>query len=293
MAIYNLGSINADHFYRVPRLPRPGETVSAAAYHRGLGGKGANQSVAAARAGARVIHIGAVGRDGDWAIQALAAFGVNTEHVARLDMPTGHAIINVDDAGENAIVIFSAANMAQDKGRIRAALSEAGPNDFCILQNETNLVRYAAEIAQNKGMRVVYSASPFDAEKVREVLPHVDTLVVNEVEAGQLADALGVATTHLPVSEVVVTRGARGAAYGAAGIEIELPAFEVAPVDTTGAGDTWLGFFVAGRDAGMGVKGAMKFALAGAALQVTRPGTAEAIPDLGEVKEFLEERLKA
>ncbi len=293
MAIYNLGSINVDHFYRVARLPRPGETVSARQYHRGLGGKGANQSVAAACAGARVIHIGAVGSDGDWAVEALAARGVNTDHIARLDMPTGHAIINVDDAGENAIVIHSAANMAQDEGRIRAALAGAGPGDYCILQNETNLVRYTAEIAQNKGMHVVYSAAPFDAEKVREVLPHVDTLVVNELEAGQLADALGVATTHLPVSEVVVTRGARGAAFGATGIEIELPAFEVTPVDTTGAGDTWLGFFVAGRDAGMAVKGAMKFALAGAALQVMRPGTAEAIPDLGEVKKFLEERLNS
>jgi len=291
MAIYNLGSINADHFYRLPHLPKPGETLPAREYSRGLGGKGANQSVAAARAGARVVHIGAVGQDGDWAIARLAEFGVNTDHIARLDMPTGHAIINVDDAGENAIVIYSAANMAQDKGRIRAALMAGGEGDFCILQNETNLVAYAAEIAQNKGMRVVYSAAPFQAEKAREVLPFVDILVLNEVEAAQLADALGVTSTHLPVSEVIVTRGARGAAYGAAGTEIEVPAFDVEAVDTTGAGDTWLGFFVAGLDAGMPVKGAMKFAAAGAALQVTRPGTAEAIPDLHEVKAFLEQRL--
>lgn len=161
-----------------------------------------------------------------------------------------------------------------------------------MLQNETNLVAFTAELARELGMRVVYSAAPFDAQSVQEVLPFVDLLVVNEVEAQQLSDALGVSAENLPVAELLVTRGSKGAKYRSGGQEVCVPAFLVDPVDTTGAGDTYLGFFVAGLDVGMDIKGAMTFAAAGSAIQVTRPGTADAIPDLAEVKTFLEERLQ-
>ncbi len=291
MAVFNLGSINVDHFYKVPHLPRPGETLAATAHSVGLGGKGANQSVAAARGGATVVHIGAVGRDGVWTVDRLREFGVGVDHIAVLEMPTAHAIINVDPEGENAIVIFSAANVAQDETRIEQAFADALGDDFCVLQNETDKVAFAAERAREQGLRVVYSAAPFDADKVEEVLPFIDLLVVNEVEAQQLSNALGVSPKNLPVAEVLITRGAKGAVYRSGGQEIEVASFEVDPVDTTGAGDTYLGFFVAGLDAGMDIKGAMTFAAAAAAIQVTRPGTADAIPDLVEVKAFLEQRL--
>jgi len=291
MAIYNLGSINADYFYQVPHLPKPGETLAATDYAFGLGGKGANQSIAAACGGAKVVHIGAIGPDGGWAVEKLAGYGIDVSHIAALDIPTGHAIINVDEEGENAIVIYSSANIAQSEDSLREALNGANEGDVCLLQNETNLVVFAAELAQEKNMRVVYSAAPFDAAHAQEVLPCTNLLVVNEVEAKQLSDALGVSPTHLPVPEVLITRGSSGAVYRSGGQEIEVPAFKVDPVDTTGAGDTYLGFFVAGLDAGMDVKGAMTFASAGSALQVTKPGTADAIPGLGEVKAFLEERL--
>ena len=140
-------------------------------------------------------------------------------------------------------------------------------------------------------MRVVYSAAPFDAIKVQQALPFIDLLVVNEVEARQLSDALGVSPENLPVAELLITRGADGANYRSGSQNISVTAFEVQPVDTTGAGDTYLGFFVAGLDVGMDIKGAMTFAAAGSAIQVTRHGTADAIPDLDEVKAFLEERL--
>lgn len=291
MAIWNLGSINIDHFYRVPRIPVPGETLAATTYATGLGGKGANQSIAAARGGAQVMHIGAVGPDGDRAIAALAEVGIDTGQIAVLDMPTGHAIINVDDAGENAIVIFSSANVALTQEQVRAALAKASQGDVCLLQNETNLAAYAAEIARDKGMRVIYSAAPFDADHAAEMLPFVDLLVLNEVEAAQLSEALGVSPARLPVAEVLITRGARGAIYRSGGDEVSVPAFAVEPVDTTGAGDCYLGFFAAGQSAGMDVKGAMTFAAAAAAIQVTREGTADAMPDLHEVKAFLEVRL--
>ncbi|NOX39577.1 MAG: ribokinase [Alphaproteobacteria bacterium] len=291
MAIFNLGSINADYFYGLDHLPAAGETLAADDFIVGLGGKGANQSIAAVFGGAKVIHMGAIGTDGIWARDRLGEIGVDVEHVAVLEMPTGHAIINVDREGENSIVIFSSANVAQDEERIRAALDLARKDDVCILQNETNLVRFTAELAHQKGMRVIYSAAPFDADHAAGVLPFVDLLVVNEVEAAQLSQALGVGADKLPVPEVLITKGGDGAEYRAGATEISVAAFEVQPVDTTGAGDTYLGFFVAGIDAGIDIKGAMTFAAAAAAIQVTRQGTAEAIPKLDEVEEFLEQRL--
>lgn len=291
MAIFNFGSINVDHFYTLPNLPKPGETLAATDYSAGLGGKGANQSIAAQKGGAKVHHIGAVGQDGVWALSMLRASGVDVENVQILDMATGHAIISIEESGENSIVIFSSANVAQRESNVIAGLKSGTPKDYCLLQNETNLVQFAAETAHANGMRVVYSAAPFDAEKVQGVLPFVDILALNEVEAAQLADALGVTADHLPVAGVLITKGADGAVYRDSHHKIEVPAFSVDPVDTTGAGDTYLGFFVAGLDAGMDFKGAMTFAAAGAALQVTRPGTAEAIPNLTEVKAFLETEL--
>ncbi len=290
MTIFNLGSINADQFYGVPRLPGPGETVAATARRTGLGGKGANQSVAAARAGARVAHIGAVGMDGGWAVERLRAYGVDVRHVVVTDQPTGHAIINVDGAGENAIVIFPGANRAQDRARIDAALAEARPGDILLLQNETSCVRDTARLARAKGCRVIYSAAPFDAAAVREVADHIDILVLNAVEAAQLAAALGVAGDALPVREVLVTHGADGAVWrGDAGI-VEVPGIAVTAVDTTGAGDTYLGYFAAGLDADLPVEEAMRLAAGAAALKVTRPGTADAIPARDEVEAFLADR---
>jgi ribokinase len=290
MTIYNLGSINIDHFYRVLHLPEPGETLAASAYSTGLGGKGANQSVAASRAGAEVHHIGAIGFDGQWIIEKLQDFGIRTVHIAALDTPTAHAIINVDQAGENAIVIFSSANVMQDKVRIRGALANASKGDFCILQNETNLVRFTAELAKTRALRVVYSAAPFSAVAVEAVLPFIDMLVVNEVEAQQLSSELGLSVETLPDTEVLITRGAKGASFYAGGTTTEMSAYKVDPVDTTGAGDTYLGFFVAALDQGKSAREALRFAAAGAAIQVTRPGTADAIPDRTEVLEFLKLR---
>jgi len=291
MAIYNLGSINADHFYQLPHLPRPGETLAASAHQIGLGGKGANQSIAAARAGACVHHIGAVGGDGQWAIDKLAESGVGTDHIATLDGPTAHAIINVDGSGENAIVIYSAANVRQDSDRISAALSGAQQGDFCLLQNETNLVVETAEMARANGLRVVYSAAPFESKAVAAVLRHVDMLVLNEVEAQQLSKAMATTPEKLPVRAVLITKGAQGAVYRDADAVIQIKAFQVTPLDTTGAGDTFLGFFIAALDSGQRAADALQFAAAGSAIQVTRRGTSDAIPDRAEILDFLGERV--
>ncbi|MGV6810831.1 MAG: ribokinase [Brevirhabdus sp.] len=287
MTIYNLGSINADHFYRVPHVPAPGETIAATSRSTGLGGKGANQSVAAARMGSRVVHIGAVGPDGDWAVDRLRGYGVDTDHIASVDTPTAHANITVGEDGENAIVIFPGANVQQELARITTALAGAAAGDTLMLQNETNAQVDAARIAREKGLRVVYSAAPFSVDAVRAVLPFVTLLVMNEVEAQQLAQALGDAAEAVP--EVLVTKGAKGAEWHEPKTKdtVFQPSFPVTPVDTTGAGDTFAGSFVAGLDQGMSVAHALELASGAAALKVTRHGTADAIPSRAETVSFI------
>ncbi len=285
--IYNLGSINIDHFYRVAHLPAPGETLAASAYHTGLGGKGANQSTAAAKAGARVAHVGAVGPDGRWAIDRLAGWGVDTTHIVQLDTPSGHAIINVDQAAENTIILYPGANRALGWAQVEQALNKAAPADTLILQNETAHQAEAAALAHAKGLRVIYSAAPFDADAVRAVLKHVTTLVLNAVEAEQLCAALGQTLDAIDVPELLVTRGADGAEWRArTGKRAFAPALKVTPVDTTGAGDTFAGYFAAGRDKGLSPQDALDWAAAAAALKVTRHGTADAIPTAAEVAAF-------
>lgn len=287
MTIWNFGSINIDHVYRVPHLPAPGETLAALSCHQGLGGKGANQSVAAARAGADCRHIGAIGPGSDWILAELASYGVETGRITRLEVPTGHAIITVDDQAENSIVLFPGANHALTAKMVASALAGIMPGDTLLMQNETSSQAEACRFASARGARVICSAAPFDIAAVRAVLPHLTILVMNEVEAGQLRAALGA----LPEADCIITRGADGAEWVSGQSDpIFMPSFAVEPVDTTGAGDTFIGTLAASLDLGLSRAGAMRRASAAAALQVTRQGAARAIPSAAEVDAFLLER---
>ncbi|SDX39272.1 ribokinase [Ruegeria halocynthiae] len=285
MTIWNLGSINADMVYALPHLPEPGETLAASGLQRFLGGKGANMSVAAARAGSRVSHIGAVGSDGLWARDRLIEYGVDTRHISEVDVPTGHAIIAVDAQGENLIILFQGANHAITGDQIGQALSSAVSGDLLVMQNETNAQIEAAILGRDMGLTVCYAAAPFQAEAVQVVLPHLDFLILNEVEAEQLQEATGLAPSHLPVEHVIVTFGSKGARYYQRGSDPQVfPAHKVSAVDTTGAGDTFTGYVLAGMDRGMPMAQAISQANRAAALMVTRHGTADVIPDLKEVR---------
>lgn len=284
MAVYNLGSINLDHIYKVPHLPAPGETLAANGYSVGLGGKGANQAVAVAKAGAPSILIGAVGAEGAVARDALVGYGVDVSRVTISKTPTGHAIINVDPQAENAIVIYAGANLSITGACVAQALADATGEDSLLLQNETSAQVDAVRIAAGKGMRVVYSAAPFDIDAVRAILPFVSMLAMNEGEAAALIAELGT----LPQIDMVITKGSKGAEWISAGLEpLFMPSFPVKPVDTTGAGDTFIGTLIAGLDVGLDRREAMRRAAAAAAIQVTRPGAAPAIPDAAEVDAFL------
>lgn len=287
MTVFNLGSINADLFYRVPHLLAPGETLASTKHSRGLGGKGANMSVAIARAAARAVHIGAVGSDGRWAVERLLEYGVDTRSIVELDTVTGHAVIMVDDQGENAILIHPGANRALTETHIASALGAASEEDFFLFQNETSGQVEGATLASAKGMRVVYAAAPFDAKAVEAVLPMLDILVVNAVEAQQLTDELGVALADLPVRDVIVTLGGDGCRWinTDEGTEQTFPAIPVTAVDTTGAGDTFTGFLVAALDRGLPMEQAISLGQQAGAIMVTRHGTADVIPDLKDIQD--------
>ncbi len=289
MAIYCFGSINIDHFYNLSHLPAAGETLAALGYRTELGGKGANQSVAAARAGAAVRHIGAVGADGAAMVAQLAQYGVDVAGVQRLDCATGHAVVMVDAQGENAILLHGGANQALALEDALAVLEGAETGDILLMQNETAHQDAVARAAQGNGMEVIYSAAPFDLGAVQAVLPFVNILIMNAVEAAQLQAAMGVDLLDLPVETVVVTRGADGASWHARGWpDLVVPALPTQVVDTTGAGDCFTGALAAALDSGAGPEAAMRFAAAAASIQVSRAGTAAAMPTLAEITARLE-----
>lgn len=289
MTIYNLGSLNIDLIFAVDRFPAIGETLTAKGLTRGLGGKGANQSVAAAKAGSTVHHIGLVGEDGVWMKEALAGYGVDVTHTKVLtDENSGQATVYVDPTGENMIVIHIGANGCIDDALVETALADAKDGDWLILQNETNHVAEAARAARSRGMKVAYSTAPFEAAAVDAVLSDVDLLVMNEVESQQLAVALPGRKADLEQRDRLITLGKDGARlHMRDGTEFATAGFRVEAIDTTGAGDTFLGYFVSGLDTNMEPEAALRRAAAAAAIQVTQRGASNAIPARKTVEAFL------
>ncbi|WP_203141404.1 ribokinase [Marinobacter mangrovi] len=293
MTIYNLGSINLDHVYRVKHFVRPGETLSSADYQVLLGGKGANQSIALARAGADVKHLGAIGEADSWVIDQLADAGVDTTAVARLNQASGHAIIQVTGDGENAILIYPGANRSLSLSHIEKALAGCEDGDWLLLQNETNGLAEAMDVAASRGMRVAFNPAPMVSEAVGPLLDKVDLLIVNEVEAMDLADCTRVdaAETRLqseyPHLQILLTLGRAGVVYIGPDGRQQAPAFPVDAVDTTAAGDTFIGYCLAALAAGETPDVALRRGSAAAALCVTQPGAAAAIPEQQAVDAFL------
>ena len=288
MTVFNLGSINIDLFYQVPHFPAAGETLTTLGQARMLGGKGANQSIALARAGMDVLHLGASSAEDKWLRKELEEAGVNIAHIQDSDHASGHAIVSVDPEGENQILLAPGANRDIDMDNACAALDQAKDGDWALLQNETNGADKFVAATRAKGLKLAYSAAPFDADVVLGLLPHTDLLVVNEGEAAALGAAIGkpVETADLP--HLVITLGAAGATYHGIDGDIKQPAFAVEVVDTTGAGDCYLGYLLAGMAAGRTTKRCMAEAAAAAAIHVTRPGSGSAIPTRAEVDAFLE-----
>lgn len=283
--IWGFGSINIDHVHKLDHLPAAGETLASHDYRVQLGGKGANQSVAAARAGAKVCHLGAVGADGLAMRDVMEGYGVDCGGVQVTDAATGHAIIMVDRSGENAILLHGGANHALALDPALEALKSAQAGEYLLMQNETAWQPEIAAAAAARGLKVVYSAAPFAPGAVQAVMPFISMLMMNEVESQQLQEALGTEIADLPVQTIVVTRGAQGASWHAKGsADIFVPALPVPVLDTTGAGDCFAGALVAALSEGVDAPAAMRFATCAAALQVSRAGAASAMPTRAEIE---------
>jgi len=290
MAVFNLGSINIDLVYRLSHFPAPGETLASRSFMRGLGGKGANQSIALAAAGIQVFHIGAMHSEDSWLLEQMRIRNVDMTNVQTSGEPTGHAIVMVNDEGENQIVLCPSANWTIDIVTALATLDSATPEDWVLLQNETNGALEFVSAAKARKLKIAYSAAPFEAEIALALLPDCDLLVINEGEAAALMAATGRELDALGLEHLVITQGGKGAEYiGKAG-RFYQDAFTVNAVDTTGAGDCFFGYFLAGIVSKTRIETALLEASAAAALQVTKQGVADAIPLRQEVLAFIKNK---
>ena len=296
MAIINFGSMNLDHVYSVQHFVQPGETLQSGEYHIYCGGKGLNQSVAAARAGAKTIHAGMMGEGGDILLHCLAENGVDTSLIGTPALPQGHAIIQVSESGENSILLFRGSNYAVTKEYIDRVLDTLKDVRYVIIQNEISEVPYLIEAAYAKGFQVVFNASPFDASLLEIDLKKIAWLLINEIEGACLTGETGAESIlsklkeRSPDTGVVLTLGKEGAVCMKNEAMIRQGIFKVETVDTTGAGDTFTGYFIAGLDAGLPLKEALENAAAASAIAVSRRGAAPSIPYAAEVAAFIKER---
>ncbi|MFC3092737.1 ribokinase [Alteromonas sediminis] len=294
MTIYNLGSVNIDHVYQVDHFVQPGETMASTAYQQLLGGKGANQSVALARAGASVKHIGKLCKSDNQYVSMLTRYGVDCEHIALEETPSGHAIIQVTPEGENAIVLFGGANQTIASRDIEQALATASKDDWLLLQNETSALESAIAIAKQRGVRVAFNPAPM-TDAVKELpLNDIDLLIVNEVEGAMLtgcddkAGILDYCKQQWPNKDIILTLGKQGVCMLSQGQLVEVDAFTVDAVDTTAAGDTFIGFFLAAYSQNIDSQQALQRGCAASAISVTRAGAAQSIPNQSEVDAFLQ-----
>ncbi len=299
MKIYNYGSINIDHIYQVPHLVAPGETLSSTAYQQVLGGKGANQSIALARAGADVSHIGRANVNDTWAVEQMVSSGVNCELVSLVEQPSGHAIIQVDAQAENSIVLFGGANQSFTKTDIEESLSKAAQDDWLLLQNECSNTAVAVKVAAEKGMKIAFNPSPMLADIESFPLDKIDLLIVNEIELSQLlttssavdsentqTDLIELIQKRYPNMQVVITLGDKGAIWVSDNDQIKADALKVAVVDTTAAGDTFLGYLMAAIGRKDSKQAALKIACKASSIAVQSLGASSSIPSAAQVNEL-------
>lgn len=291
MKVLSFGSLNYDHVYHTDHFVVPGETMSASGYSRGFGGKGLNQSIAMAKAGLEVYHAGRVGADGQPFIGYLEKYGVKTDWLMKDDRAvTGHAIIEVT-GGNNRIILFGGSNRMVDEAQIDSVMPRFSEGDMLVIQNEISSIPYLIRKAKECGMKVFFNAAPMDESVLAYPLELVDYLCVNEIEGKALSGTdssdpavIGAALcAKYPETAILLTVGEDGSRYFHKGSVIAVDAVKTDAVDTTAAGDTYIGYFLSGLAGGMDTEDAMKLASAAAGLSVQRHGAADSIPSPEEV----------
>ncbi|MBP2015330.1 ribokinase [Anaerococcus murdochii] len=292
MKILNFGSINIDIFFRVEHIVRPGETISSESIEKRAGGKGLNQSVALAKVSDSVYHAGSIGTDGNFLIEEMENFGVDTSLLKKSDKLTGNAIIQVDDKGENSIVLYKGANFDNSESYVDEVLSHFEKDDILVLQNEINCMPYIVNKAYENGLKIVLNPSPITDEIEKIDLDKIDLLLVNETEAKALAKvsdakkAVNYFRDNFPSLKVVETFGKNGSMYFDKDNLINQDSFKVDAVDTTGAGDTFTGYFVTYFYKGERIEKCLEVATKASALSVTKKGASISIPSHEAVLKF-------
>lgn len=293
MKILNFGSCNIDYIYTLDHIVVPGETETTENLGIFPGGKGLNQSIAISRAGAKVCHAGCVGNNGEMLVDILRENSVDVSFIESVDAPNGHAIIQVSTTGENSIFLHPGSNEMVSKYYIDRVLTHFGEGDIILLQNEISNIDYIVEQAYRKKMRIILNPSPFNYKLDGIDLNKLFCLVLNEVEAKCFSgfDDYEKSLEHLkntyPDLKIMMTLGSRGCVYSDKSHTLYQPAYQVDVVDTTGAGDTFTGYFVAGIASGNDIDKVIKNATAAASVSVTKNGAAPSIPFMDEVDELL------
>ncbi|SCY44596.1 ribokinase [Alkaliphilus peptidifermentans] len=298
MKILNFGSLNVDYIYEVENFVLPGETISSNNLVITTGGKGLNQSIALAKAGATPFHAGAIGSaNEDMFIGLLNMVGVNIDHIEKLPGPSGHAIIQVDKNGQNCIVLYGGANQQINNKFVDGVLNSFSSGDIILLQNEISSVEYIMEKAYKKGMKIYFNPSPANQKLYEYPLHYVDVLILNEVEGEQLtggrnADNITeILLKRYPEMKIVLTLGEGGVTYADKDRRENHGIFDTVVVDTTAAGDTFTGYFIASAVKGIDIRESLKYSSAAAAIAVSRLGAACSIPTLQEVEEFIKHQM--
>jgi len=295
MQVFNYGSINIDHIYRVGDFVRPGETLASDNYRMMLGGKGANQSIALVKAGVMVQHIGRISDADEWICKKLQKYGIGAYCLQLVDEPTGHAIIQVNNEGENAILLHGGANQSNSLGNLAEYISNGENGDWLLLQNECNLTAEALELAKKQGMTVAFNPAPMTSDVRDMPLEYVDYLIVNETEAEGLVDdpeitldqpevLLDQLHSRYPHMKIVLTLGDKGVIYKDKEQSVTVAAEKVDVVDTTAAGDTFIGYFIQQTTAVASVKTALELACKASAITVQTLGASESIPDMQQLQ---------
>lgn len=289
MKVLNTGSLNIDYVYFVEHIVKEGETIASSSLEVFPGGKGLNQSIALARAGISVYHAGRIGDDGLFLKNICIQSGVNTKYLEEIETRTGNAIIQVNQQGQNSIILYPGANHCLDKQYLDSIFKDFNQGDILVLQNEVNNIEYIMEVAIKKEMKIFLNPSPFDKDIMTLALDKVHTFLLNEVEGYQLTnkkepvEILEEIRKLYPHTNVVLTLGDKGVYFQDAHIQLYQPANTVKVVDTTGAGDTFTGYYIASIIQGKTQQEALILATNASSLAVSRKGATSSIPYLHEI----------
>lgn len=289
MRVLNIGSLNIDYVYSVDHIILPGETEATSSRKTFLGGKGMNQSCALAKAGVEVYHGGMIGQDGTMFLDACKEYGVHSDFIRIVDGPSGHTVIQIDKNAQNSILLYGGANQKLTCGYVDEVLSHFTAGDILLLQNEVNLLPYIVDKAYEKGMQIALNPSPFNEKLDAVDMKKISIFLLNEVEGFQLTgeketeNILARLRELFPHARIMLTLGKDGAVYADGAQKVFQPVFPVKAVDTTAAGDTFTGYFLAGLADGLPMEEVLRMSAKASSIAVTREGAVPSIPYRAEV----------